>query len=42
VSLDAMRSVDAGARVIEDAGHNAHWEQPAAVWALVQELAGAA
>jgi pimeloyl-ACP methyl ester carboxylesterase len=42
VSLDAMRSVDAGARVIGAAGHNAHWEQPAAVWALVQELAGTA
>jgi pimeloyl-ACP methyl ester carboxylesterase len=40
VSLDAMRSVDAGARVIGSAGHNAHWEQPAEVWALVRALAG--
>jgi pimeloyl-ACP methyl ester carboxylesterase len=38
VSLDAMRSVDAGARVIGSAGHNAHWEQPAQVWDLVRAL----
>lgn len=42
VSLEAMRSVDADARVIDSAGHNAHWEQPAQVWQLVQDLAGRA
>jgi pimeloyl-ACP methyl ester carboxylesterase len=35
VGLDAMRRVDPGAVLLEGAGHNAHWEAPAAVWALV-------
>jgi len=35
VSLAAMRRIDPAAREIPGAGDNAHWEQPAAVWALV-------
>ncbi|MGY1785520.1 alpha/beta fold hydrolase [Geodermatophilus sp. SYSU D00698] len=35
VGLDAMRRVDPGAVLLEDAGHNAHWEAPEAVWRLV-------
>jgi pimeloyl-ACP methyl ester carboxylesterase len=35
VSLAAMQRIDPSARVIVGAGHNAHWEDPAAVWALV-------
>ena len=35
VGLDAMRRVDPGAVLLEDAGHNAHWEAPEAVWSLL-------
>ncbi|MFW3172622.1 alpha/beta fold hydrolase [Geodermatophilus sp. CPCC 206100] len=32
---DAMRRVDPDAVLLEGAGHNAHWETPDAVWALL-------
>ncbi|MGY1702840.1 alpha/beta fold hydrolase [Geodermatophilus sp. SYSU D00766] len=35
VGLSAMRRIDPGAVLIEGAGHNAHWEDPDAVWRLV-------
>jgi pimeloyl-ACP methyl ester carboxylesterase len=35
VGLDAMRRVDPHAVWIDGAGHNAHWEDPAAVWSLL-------
>ncbi|PWW22527.1 pimeloyl-ACP methyl ester carboxylesterase [Geodermatophilus normandii] len=35
VGLRAMRRVDPGAVLLEGAGHNAHWEDPAAVWSLL-------
>ncbi|WP_448626103.1 alpha/beta fold hydrolase [Geodermatophilus sp. URMC 64] len=35
VSLEAMRRLDPDARVLAGAGHNAHWEQPEAVWSLL-------
>ena len=35
VSLAAMRRIDPEARLIPGAGHNAHWEDPGAVWSLV-------
>lgn len=35
VTLEAMRRIDPRAEVIEGAGHNAHWERPDAVWALI-------
>ncbi len=35
VGLDAMRRVDPDAVLIDGAGHNAHWEDPAAVWSLL-------
>lgn len=35
VGLDAMRRVDPDAVLIDGAGHNAHWEAPAAVWQLL-------
>jgi pimeloyl-ACP methyl ester carboxylesterase len=35
VTLDHMRGIDAGARIFTGAGHNAHWEAPAAVWDFV-------
>jgi pimeloyl-ACP methyl ester carboxylesterase len=37
VSLDAMRRVDPDAVLLDGAGHNAHWEDPAAVWSLVAQ-----
>ena len=40
VSLDAMRRIDHDARLIPGAGHNAHWQDPVAVWALVEERKG--
>jgi pimeloyl-ACP methyl ester carboxylesterase len=33
VTLPTMQRLDPGARLIDGAGHNAHWEAPAAVWA---------
>jgi pimeloyl-ACP methyl ester carboxylesterase len=35
VSPAAMRRLDPDARVLAGAGHNAHWEQPEAVWSLL-------
>jgi pimeloyl-ACP methyl ester carboxylesterase len=35
VSLETMRRVDPDAVVIDEAGHNAHWEAPDAVWRLI-------
>ena len=35
VSLPAMQRIDPSARLLAGAGHNAHWEQPAAVAALL-------
>ena len=35
VGLDAMRRVDPDAVLLDGAGHNAHWEAPAAVWKLL-------
>ncbi|RFU23180.1 alpha/beta fold hydrolase [Geodermatophilus marinus] len=35
VDLATMQRVDPGAVVLPGAGHNAHWETPEAVWALV-------
>jgi pimeloyl-ACP methyl ester carboxylesterase len=35
VSLDVMRRVDPHAVLIDGAGHNAHWEDPAAVYSLL-------
>ncbi len=35
VGLAAMRRVDPGAVLLEDVGHNAHWEAPDAVWSLL-------
>jgi pimeloyl-ACP methyl ester carboxylesterase len=35
VGLDAMRRVDPDAVLIDGAGHNAHWEDPAAAWSLL-------
>lgn len=35
VSLADMRAIDPAARVIAGAGHNVHWEAPAAVWDFV-------
>jgi pimeloyl-ACP methyl ester carboxylesterase len=35
VSVRAMQRVDPGAVLLEGAGHNAHWEDPAAVWSLL-------
>jgi pimeloyl-ACP methyl ester carboxylesterase len=35
VSLGTMQRVDPDAVVIDDAGHNAHWEAPEAVWRLL-------
>ncbi|MGY1668035.1 alpha/beta fold hydrolase [Geodermatophilus sp. SYSU D00696] len=35
VGLPAMRRVDPDAVLLEGAGHNAHWEDPDAVWRLV-------
>jgi pimeloyl-ACP methyl ester carboxylesterase len=35
VGLDAMRRVDPAAVLIDGAGHNAHWEDPAAVLSLL-------
>jgi pimeloyl-ACP methyl ester carboxylesterase len=35
VSLEAMRRIDPDAVLIDGAGHNAHWEAPAAVCALL-------
>ena len=35
VGLEAMRRVDPHAVLIDGAGHNAHWEDPAAVWSLL-------
>jgi pimeloyl-ACP methyl ester carboxylesterase len=35
-SLAAMQSLDPEARLIPGAGHNPHWESPAAVWDLVK------
>ena len=42
VSLTAMREVDRDARVLDDAGHNAHWENPAQLWNLVRDLTSTA
>jgi pimeloyl-ACP methyl ester carboxylesterase len=36
VGLDAMRRVDPDAVLIDGAGHNAHYETPDKVWALLQ------
>ncbi|MGY1778387.1 alpha/beta fold hydrolase [Geodermatophilus sp. SYSU D00804] len=36
VGLDAMRRVDPGAVLLEDTGHNAHWERPDEVVALLR------
>ena len=36
VGLDAMRRVDPDAVLLDGVGHNAHWEDPAAVWKLLQ------
>lgn len=35
VTLAQMQAIDPSARVIDDAGHNAHWEAPAQVWDFV-------
>ncbi|MBM7806236.1 pimeloyl-ACP methyl ester carboxylesterase [Geodermatophilus bullaregiensis] len=35
VGLPAMRRVDPSAVLLEGAGHNAHWENPDAVWRLL-------
>jgi pimeloyl-ACP methyl ester carboxylesterase len=37
VSLADMRAIDPAARAIPAAGHNAHWEAPAAVWNFVND-----
>jgi pimeloyl-ACP methyl ester carboxylesterase len=37
VGLDAMRRVDPDAVLIEDAGHNTHYETPAKVWSLLEQ-----
>ena len=39
VSLDDMRSVDPQAVAIANAGHNAHWEAPDAVWQFFERAA---
>ena len=36
VKLADMRAIDPDARVIAGAGHNVHWEAPAAVWDFVK------
>ncbi|MGR7024208.1 alpha/beta fold hydrolase [Geodermatophilus sp. URMC 62] len=36
VGLTVMRRVDPDAVLVEDAGHNAHWEAPDAVWSLLR------
>jgi len=35
VTLTQMQTIDAAARAIDGAGHNAHWEAPAKVWNFV-------
>lgn len=35
VTLADMRAIDPGARTFAGAGHNVHWEAPAAVWGFV-------
>jgi pimeloyl-ACP methyl ester carboxylesterase len=35
VSLADMRAIDPAARAIAGAGHNVHWEAPAAVWDFI-------
>ena len=35
VTRDAMCAIDPAARTIAGAGHNMHWEAPAAVWDFV-------
>jgi pimeloyl-ACP methyl ester carboxylesterase len=37
VNLPDMSAVDAGARTFPGAGHNVHWEAPAAVWDFVNK-----
>lgn len=37
VALADMQAIDPAARVIAGAGHNAHWEAPAAVWDFVNK-----
>jgi pimeloyl-ACP methyl ester carboxylesterase len=37
VTLADMRAIDAAARTFPSAGHNAHWEAPAAVWDFVND-----
>jgi pimeloyl-ACP methyl ester carboxylesterase len=37
VTLDHMRRVDPAAVLIDDAGHNAHWEAPEQVWKFFEE-----
>lgn len=41
VALADMRQVDARAVTIPNAGHNVHWEAPAAVWRFFEEAATA-
>lgn len=40
VTLDEMRVLDPDAVAIPDAGHNAHWEKPEAVWRFVERCMG--
>ena len=37
VTLDAMRSVDPRAQVVDSAGHNVHWQAPGEVWRILNE-----
>lgn len=37
VTLAAMRRIDPAARLIDGAGHNAHWEAPDAVWRFIED-----
>jgi pimeloyl-ACP methyl ester carboxylesterase len=36
IALDVMHRLDPEAVLIDGAGHNAHWEDPAAVWSLLR------
>jgi pimeloyl-ACP methyl ester carboxylesterase len=37
VTLEQMRALDPAAVAIPDAGHNAHWERPEAVWQYITQ-----
>jgi pimeloyl-ACP methyl ester carboxylesterase len=37
VTLEQMRRLDPAARLLDGAGHNAHWEAPERVWAFITD-----